>query len=102
MRLLVVGSGGREHALVWALSRSPLVQAVYCAPGNPGMRQACRVPVSSSDVPGLVAAARDLRPDLVVVGPEDPLARGLVDALQAEGFRVFGPTRAAARVEWSK
>ncbi|MFN3286228.1 MAG: phosphoribosylamine--glycine ligase [bacterium] len=102
MRVLVVGSGGREHALVWALSRSPLVQAVYCAPGNPGMREARRVPVSSSDVPGLVAAARDLRPDLVVVGPEDPLARGLVDALQAEGFRVFGPTRAAARIEWSK
>ncbi|MER3457016.1 MAG: phosphoribosylamine--glycine ligase [candidate division GAL15 bacterium] len=102
MRVLVVGSGGREHALVWALSRSPSVREVFCAPGNPAMREAVRVPVAASDVLAVVATARELRPDLVVVGPEEPLARGLVDALQAEGFRVFGPTQAAARIEWSK
>lgn len=102
VRALVVGSGGREHALVWALNRSPSVREVYCAPGNPGMKEARRLPVSATDVPGLVAACCELRPDLVVVGPEEPLAKGLVDALLAQGFRVFGPTQAAARVESSK
>lgn len=102
MRVLVVGSGGREHALVWALRRSPSVKEVYCAPGNPGMKEAHRLPVPAADVPALVAACRELRPDLVVVGPEDPLAKGLVDALSAEGVRTFGPTQAAARVESSK
>lgn len=102
MRVLVVGSGGREHALVWALRRSRSVKDVYCAPGNPGMKEARRLPVPAADVPALVAACRDLRPDLVVVGPEDPLAKGLVDALSAEGIRTFGPTQAAARAESSK
>ncbi len=102
MRVLVVGSGGREHALVWALCRSPLVQQVYCAPGNPGMKEARRLPVGVADVPGLVRAAKEVQADLVVVGPEEPLARGLVDALQAAGIPAFGPTQAAARVESSK
>ncbi len=102
MRVLVVGSGGREHALVWSLLRSPTVRAVYCAPGNPGMRGARRLAVGATDVPGLVAAARELQPDLVVVGPEEPLARGLVDALQAEGIPAFGPSQRAARIESSK
>jgi phosphoribosylamine--glycine ligase len=102
VRVLVVGSGGREHALVWALSRSPSVREVYCAPGNPGMKEARRVPVAATDVGGLISAARELRPDLVVVGPEEPLARGLVDALEAEGVRAFGPTQRSARVESSK
>ncbi|MCS7234938.1 MAG: phosphoribosylamine--glycine ligase [Armatimonadetes bacterium] len=102
MRILVVGSGGREHALVWALRRSPAVREVYCAPGNPGMKEASCLPVGAGDVAALVRAATDLRPDLVVVGPEEPLARGVVDGLEAAGVRAFGPTQRAARIESSK
>ncbi|MDW8155546.1 MAG: phosphoribosylamine--glycine ligase [Armatimonadota bacterium] len=102
LRILVVGSGGREHALVWALRRSPAVREVYCAPGNPGMKEASCLPVGAGDVAALVRAATDLRPDLVVVGPEEPLARGVVDGLEAAGVRAFGPTQRAARIESSK
>lgn len=103
MRFLVVGSGGREHALCWALAGSPMVSALYCAPGNPGIAEhASCVPIRVDDVEKLCAFALRERIDLVVVGPEAPLASGLVDRLQAVGIRAFGPTRAAAMLESSK
>ena len=103
MRILVVGSGGREHALAWEISQSPLVTALYAAPGNPGIaRVATLVPVKADDVEGLVAFARQERLDLVVVGPEAPLVAGLVDRLGAAGILAFGPTAAAAEIEGSK
>ncbi len=103
MKILVVGSGGREHALCWALQRSPLCDALYCAPGNPGIAQvATCLPAKAEDVPGIVALAREKAVDLVVVGPEGPLVAGLVDALAAAGIRAFGPSAAAAQLEGSK
>jgi phosphoribosylamine---glycine ligase len=99
----VVGSGGREHAIVRALGRSPQTPEILCAPGNPGIeRDAALLPIPVTDVPALVAAARDHAVDLVVVGPEAPLVAGLVDALADVGIPAFGPTAAAARVEGSK
>ena len=103
MRVLVVGSGGREHALAWSLSRSPRVTQLFVAPGNAGTAAlAQNVPIAAADVPALVAFARAERIDLTVAGPEAPLVAGLVDALQAEGLRAFGPTATAARLEGSK
>ncbi len=103
MRVLVVGGGGREHALVAALAASPTVDAVFCAPGNPGIAAlAGCLAIGADDGEALVAWARDHAIDLVVVGPEQPLAAGLIDALVAAGVRAFGPTRAAARLETSK
>ncbi|MEZ5977056.1 MAG: phosphoribosylamine--glycine ligase [Planctomycetota bacterium] len=103
MRVLVVGSGGREHALVWKIARSPLVEEVIAAPGNAGTARLARnVEVSAKDVPGLVALAKNERVDLVVVGPEDPLCLGLADALRAADVAVFGPGAAGARLEGSK
>jgi phosphoribosylamine--glycine ligase len=103
MKVLVVGAGGREHALVWALHRSPLVKELHIAPGNGGIGDlATCVPISADNVPALVEYARAQRFDLVVIGPEVPLALGLTDALQAQGLRAFGPTAAAARLESSK
>ena len=102
-RVLVIGGGGREHALLWKLARSPAVGSLFCAPGNAGIRALAEtIPVPTTDIPGLVRAATDHRIDLVVVGPEDPLAAGLVDALTAAGIPTFGPTAAAARIESSK
>lgn len=103
MTVLVVGGGGREHALVWKLAQSPRVTRLLCAPGNAGTAAlATNFPVAASDLEGLTALALRESADFVVVGPDDPLAAGLVDRLQAAGLRAFGPTAAAARLESSK
>jgi len=103
MKVLVVGGGGREHALVWKIAQSPLVSRVYCAPGNAGIQeQAECVPIGADDVGGLRRFAWDKKIDLTVVGPEAPLCAGLVDAFQLKGLKVFGPTQKAARIEGSK
>jgi len=103
LTILVIGSGGREHALAWALARSPSVARVLVAPGNGGTAAiAENLPIAATDIPALVAAARQHGVDLVVVGPEEPLARGLVDALQDAGVLAFGPTASAAQIEASK
>ena len=102
-RVLVVGSGGREHAIVDALARSEQVGTIYCAPGNAGIaRQATCVPLRDTDVEGLLRFAREQEVGLTVVGPEAALAVGIVDRFRAEGLAVFGPTQAAARIESSK
>jgi phosphoribosylamine--glycine ligase len=103
MRILVVGSGGREHALAWKVSQSPLADKVYCAPGNPGTaRLAENLPLAAEDIEGLGRFARQNRIDLVVVGPEAPLVAGIADRLTQDGIAVFGPSAAAARLEGSK
>ena len=103
MRILVIGSGGREHALVWKLSQDSRKPALFCAPGNAGtISLATSVPIAADDLPALLAWARTHRPDLTVVGPEVPLCAGIVDAFSEAGLRVFGPCRAAARLEGSK
>jgi phosphoribosylamine--glycine ligase len=99
----VVGSGGREHALCWAIAASPLCDKLYCAPGNPGIAEEAEpVPIGAMELDRLVAFARDAAIDLVVVGPEQPLVAGLVDRLEAAGIKAFGPRRNAAALEGSK
>ncbi|MDJ0946440.1 MAG: phosphoribosylamine--glycine ligase [Kiloniellales bacterium] len=103
MRILVVGSGGREHALCWAIAASPLCDTLYCAPGNAGIAQEAEcVAIGAEDIDGLIAFARDAAIDYVVVGPEAPLVAGLVDRLTAAGIKAFGPSAAAAVLEGSK
>ncbi|HUE31233.1 MAG TPA: phosphoribosylamine--glycine ligase [Verrucomicrobiae bacterium] len=103
MRVLVIGSGGREHALAWKLRQSPSLDALYCAPGNAGIAEHAEcVPIAADDVKGLLRFAEERRIDLTVVGPELPLTLGLVDRFTAAGLRAFGPTAAAARLEGSK
>ena len=111
MKLLVIGSGGREHALVWKLAQSEHARRIWCAPGNAGIaEERCQrtgavvecVPVGAEDLEGLKAFASETRPDLTVVGPDNPLALGVVDELQGLGLKVWGPTKEAARIEWSK
>lgn len=103
MRILVVGGGGREHALCWAIAGSPLCDKLYCAPGNAGIAQDAEcVSIGADDVDGLVAFAKEKDIDLVVVGPEGPLVLGLVDRLEAENIRAFGPRANAAMLEGSK
>ncbi len=103
MNILLIGSGGREHSLAWKMAASPLVDVVHCAPGNPGMHEVgpC-FDVAADDIDGLVKLALQIEPDLVVIGPEAPLALGLSDILRARGFDVFGPSKAAAQLEASK
>jgi phosphoribosylamine---glycine ligase len=103
MRVLIVGSGGREHALVWAIAASPIVDTLFCAPGNAGIAEEAEcVVIAAEDIRGIVEFCRRERIDLVVVGPEAPLVLGLVDALEAEGIPAFGPSAAAAALEGSK
>ena len=103
MKVLVVGSGGREHAIVWALSKSPRVTELYCAPGNAGIaQQATCVPVGATDVDAMVNWAKENKMDFVVVAPDDPLALGMVDALEQAGIPAFGPRKNAAIIEASK
>lgn len=103
MKVLVVGGGGREHALCWKLKHSVSVSEVVCAPGNPGIARDARcVAVGAEDIDGLMELARAEQPKLVVVGPEVPLVLGLADQLRAEGFAVYGPNQAAAELEGSK
>jgi phosphoribosylamine--glycine ligase len=103
MKVLVIGSGGREHALVWKLHQSPRVSEIYCAPGNGGISaEAECVNADLKSVDSLLAVANQLQPDLTVIGPEVPLQLGVVDAFNARGWPVFGPTQAAAQLESSK
>ena len=103
MRLLIVGSGGREHALALRLADEPDVQTIVCAPGNPGMTQVARlVVVDPADPDAVLALAEREAVDLTVVGPELPLDRGIVDRFHTAGRRIFGPSRAAAQLECSK
>src|SRR5579875_402464 len=103
MKVLVVGKGGREHALVWKLAQSPRAEQVYCAPGNAGTAEdGVNVPIDPLDFDRLVAFVRKEKIDLTVVGPEEPLAHGIVDHFQKAGLRIFGPTRQAAQLESSK
>ncbi len=104
MNVLIVGGGGREHALAWKVIQSPLIDELHAAPGNPGIGGFawCHPEVKATDIAAQVALAQKIQAGLVIVGPDDPLALGLVDALTAAGIPAFGPTQAAARLEWSK
>src|SRR5262245_28701117 len=103
MKVLVIGKGGREHALVWKLAQSPRVERVFCAPGNAGTAEdGVNVPIEVNDFDRLIRFAHKENIGLTVVGPEDPLAGGIVDAFQAARLRVFGPSKQAAQIEGSK
>jgi phosphoribosylamine--glycine ligase len=103
MKVLVVGGGGREHALCWKIAQSPLVDEVLCAPGNAGTDGlAQNVDISATDIDGLCQFAKDQSIDLTVVGPEDPLCRGIVDVFEAADLKIFGPNKAGANIEGSK
>ena len=103
MKVLVIGKGGREHALVWKLTQSPRVERVFCAPGNAGTAEdAANVAIEPNDTEALVRLAQSENMGLTVVGPEEPLALGIVDAFRKAGLRVFGPNREAAQLEASK
>ena len=103
MNILVVGNGGREHALAWKLAQSPRTDKLFVAPGNGGTRQVAEnLDVSATDIEGLAGAVEKCGIDLTVVGPEAPLAEGIVDRFEGLGLPVFGPSKAAARLESSK
>jgi phosphoribosylamine--glycine ligase len=103
MKILVVGGGGREHTMVWKISKSPLVEKIYCAPGNAGTHELAEsVPINAEDIDALAAFARENEIDLTVVGPEGPLVKGIADVFEKMGLKVFGPSKAAARLEGSK
>ncbi|HVV01528.1 MAG TPA: phosphoribosylamine--glycine ligase, partial [Verrucomicrobiae bacterium] len=111
MRILVIGSGGREHALVWKLAQSPRSERIWCAPGNAGISRERTValgaltecfPVAADDLAGLLQLALEKKPELTVVGPDNPLSMGIVDLFQKNGLRIWGPNRSAARFEASK
>ena len=97
MKVLVIGGGGREHAICWALNKSPKVDKLWCAPGNGGIAAIAEcVDIKATDIDGVVAFSKKNNPDLIVVAPDDPLALGMVDALTEAGFRAFGPKKNAA------
>ena len=103
MKVLVVGKGGREHALCWRFNQSPSVWGVYCTGGSPGINQVAKpVAIAPGDFAGLIGFVREQKIDLTVVGPEEPLANGIVDEFDRAGLTIFGPTRAAAQLESSK
>lgn len=103
MKVLIVGSGGREHAIAWKVAQSPRVEKIYCAPGNGGIAQVAEcVPIGAMEFDWLVDFARDKEIDLTVIGMDDPLVGGVVDAFEAAGLRVFGPRKNAAILEGSK
>jgi len=103
MKILVVGGGGREHALVWKIAQSPKVSKIYCAPGNAGIsEQATIVPIKANDLNGLLEFALKEKVDLTVVGPENPLTKGIVDLFESKGLSIFGSSRKAAEIEGSK
>ncbi len=103
MKVLIVGGGGREHALAWKIGQSSRVEKVFVAPGNAGTdRDAENVPIEATDIPSLIQFAKDNEIGLTIVGPEAPLVAGLVDSMEAEGLKVFGPSKAAAELEGSK
>ncbi len=104
-KVLVIGGGGREHALAWKIAQSPRVERVYVAPGNAGTAREAKmenIGIEAGNVGALLAWAFTVKPGLTVVGPDDPLAQGIVDVFAENGFRIFGPTKAAAKLEWSK
>src|SRR6266478_5223587 len=103
MKIFVIGSGGREHALVWKIRKNPRVRELFCAPGNAGITQeAACISIQPNEIERLLAFAQQKKIDLTVVGPEQPLAMGIVDAFQAAGLKIFGPSREAAKIETSK
>lgn len=103
MKILIVGSGGREHAIAWKLSRNPKVEEIYCAPGNAGIAEIAQcLPVKAEDIDGICTIAREKKVDLTVIGPEVPLAMGIVDSLENIGVRAFGPDKNCAQLEASK
>ena len=103
MKVLLIGSGGREHALAWKLAASPLLTKLYAAPGNPGIAQEAElIDLKITDHAAVAAFCKDRKIDLVVVGPEAPLVAGLADDLMVQGIRVFGPSAKAAQLEGSK
>ena len=103
MKVLIIGGGGREHALAWKIAQSPVVERLYCAPGNGGIAALAEcIPIKAMDIEGVIGFAKRENIDLVVVAPDDPLAAGMVDALEAEGIRAFGPNKRAAYIESSK
>ena len=105
LKVLVVGSGGREHALCWKLAQSPLIKQVFCAPGNGGTAKENKtqnIPIEVKDFSALADFCQKEHIDLTVIGPDNPLADGIVDYLLEKNLKVFGPTKAAARLEWSK
>ena len=103
MKILIVGGGGREHAIAWKISQNPQVSKIWCAPGNGGIAKIAEcVNIKATDIEGMVKFAKEVKPDIVMVAPDDPLVMGLVDALEAEGIRAFGPRANAAIIEGSK
>jgi phosphoribosylamine--glycine ligase len=103
MKVLVIGSGGREHTLVWKISQSPMVEKIYCAPGNAGTHDlAENISINADNIDALAAFAKENKIDLTVVGPEGPLVKGIVDVLESQGLTAFGPSKAAAQLEGSK
>ena len=103
MKILIVGSGGREHALAWKIAQSPKVDKIYCAPGNAGIGQIAEcVPIGAMEFDALAAFAKEKEIDLTVIGMDDPLVGGIVDVFEAAGLRVFGPRKNAAILEGSK